>query len=215
MKKNSHAFTLIELLVVVAIVVVLIAILLPSLARARSRARSAVCLSNTRQLIVSFHNYVQAWNAAPNLNFVEVAPIEVILEFDRLNYQDGRQASDKVRYCPETPSSRDPRSQDPLSGSAHCKWSVYRVGFPAPVRSGSYGMNLWLAGAMMSPPTSSQTTPLMQQAVNAGRVDALNVAFVDGHAEKVKLPDLHALKWSEAWTQTSPKAPMLLPEFQN
>jgi prepilin-type processing-associated H-X9-DG protein len=42
---------------------------------------------------------------------------------------------------------------------------------------------------------------------------AINVAFVDGHAETVKLPDLYTLKWSEAWTQTSPKAPRPLPDF--
>src|SRR4051794_27073454 len=52
-----NAFTLVELLVVIAIIALLIAILLPSLAKARRQARTTSCLSNLRQLGMSFLMY--------------------------------------------------------------------------------------------------------------------------------------------------------------
>ena len=33
---------------------------------------------------------------------------------------------------------------------------------------------------------------------------AVNVSFVDGHAETVKLPDLWTLKWHRDWTRSTP-----------
>lgn len=60
-RNTSHrfpgAFTLIELLVVISIIALLVAILLPALQNARAAARTAACLSNQRQIGISFANY--------------------------------------------------------------------------------------------------------------------------------------------------------------
>ena len=56
MKKG---FTLIELLVVIAIIAILAAILFPVFAKAREKARQTTCLSNQKQIALSFSMYVQ------------------------------------------------------------------------------------------------------------------------------------------------------------
>ena len=50
-------FTLIELLVVIAIIAILMAILMPALNRAREQGKRAACLSNLKQLTLSWIMY--------------------------------------------------------------------------------------------------------------------------------------------------------------
>src|SRR5947209_15466555 len=63
MKRTPRSgFTLIELLVVIAIIAILAAILFPVFAMAREKARAATCLSNEKQLLLSFHMYAQDYD---------------------------------------------------------------------------------------------------------------------------------------------------------
>jgi prepilin-type N-terminal cleavage/methylation domain-containing protein/prepilin-type processing-associated H-X9-DG protein len=55
--KRPNGFTLIELLVTVGIIAILAALILPALSRARESARRATCVSNLRQLGLTFQMF--------------------------------------------------------------------------------------------------------------------------------------------------------------
>jgi prepilin-type N-terminal cleavage/methylation domain-containing protein/prepilin-type processing-associated H-X9-DG protein len=67
-KASVNGFTLIELLVVIAIIAILAALLLPALAKAKLKAQGIGCMSNTKQLQICWHMYVNDNNDSVPLN---------------------------------------------------------------------------------------------------------------------------------------------------
>jgi prepilin-type N-terminal cleavage/methylation domain-containing protein len=121
-QKTSQAFTLIELLVVIAIIAILAALLLPALAKAKEKARRANCVSNLKQINLSFKTYILdnealPWNLDPPVGIrgnvlAQSAWVDFI-------YASNELVSPKILVCPsdkETKSIASDFSDTPGAG---------------------------------------------------------------------------------------------------
>lgn len=142
----KKAFTLIELLVVIAIIALLLSIISPALNKVKESARSVICLSNLKQLGVSFEMYVMnndqsfpaGWNSGK------------MWMIDLLSYYNG---GDDIRLCPSTRKFLHETINTGGENSIYVAWGVH--GHPdlwdgdVPAWSqkgmyGSYGINGWV-----------------------------------------------------------------------
>ena len=103
MKMRHRGFTLIELLVVIAIIAILAAILFPVFARAREKARQTTCISNLKQLGLSFHMYGSDYDECfPSVHRYQVGLSGSVIYYAAMLMPYVK--NEQVWVCPSRPS---------------------------------------------------------------------------------------------------------------
>jgi len=154
--KGFMGFTLVELLVVIAVMAILAGLLLPALSRAKEKGRSIFCMSNQRQIWLSYRMALDD-DPGDGLGKESIIPWWVkTVGFSQAGW-----------ICPDAPLTSDDRKA-PLGGPGH--WGTYNSAWLGGVyvapqnqflnyrtslapetgnRAGSYSLNWWL---LVGPP---------------------------------------------------------------
>jgi len=196
-RSPSKGFSLIELLVVVSVIVILSAILFPVFAQAREAARRTTCLSNLRQLVTAHHLYVQDYDEVLPAWFVPGASGLITWPvYFRGYYRDPQIL--RQGFVPPADMIQPPcladyallawgPTGDGTSYDPHSRWpgSEWRAGQPPQPMQMAEVRRPAETAQFADGFTCIEETAIDSQHQN----NALQVVFVDGHAQRVSHAD--------------------------
>ena len=213
---KQDGFTLIELLVVIAIIALLMAILMPALQRAREQGKRAVCLNNTKTLVLCWTMYCDdydgrmpravaqydgSWVKKPPGNRPVDAPIEEQIEAIKAGVLYKYVKNVKVYRCPvaksyemRTYSCSHAMNGGSFDGGPVVK-SKYKIKYPAMriVFLDDFGEDWDAAWAV------PWSRPAWWNPIPARHGAGTIVAFADGHSEWWPWKDQRTIDLMAKW----------------